>query len=123
MHENTDKFQKTYPVGVYSDLTMKCDDGSIYIKGYGGNAIFIHFSSLRSVFTFLIMIDKFDGFVNVLKTFDRSLKRIDVTLFWRSSNFPILGSNGKLFLLKALTVMLRIINLPSFGTSRFRSFF
>ena len=123
MHENTDKFQRTYPVDVYSDLTMKCDDGSTYIKGYGGNSIFINFSSLGSAFAFLRMIDKFDGFANVLKTFDHSLKRIDVTLFWRSSNFPILGSNGKPFLLKALIVLLRIISLPTFGTSRYRSFF
>ncbi len=120
MNKSGDKTSRYYPVDLYSNLTMDCDDGSVHFKGLDGNAIFVKFSSSRAALAFLRALFWRHGFANALKAVDQSLKRINVTLFWSNSRLGILGSKRKPFVLKILVLILRIINLPPLRKIHYR---
>ncbi|MDH3723191.1 MAG: hypothetical protein OER74_16970 [Desulfobacteraceae bacterium] len=96
------------PIHVNADLRVTCETGTIDITA-DGKEILVHFSSLRVAIKLLRMLSVKDCFADTLKTVDQALKRMDVTLFWQSSLFGILGSKGRPFLRLALIGIQKII--------------
>ena len=92
-------------------MRVSCDQGTIDIKAYDGKSIFVRFSSFRAAFAILKVLRGRDDFASVLKSLERALKQMDVTLFWRSSRLGILGSKGNPSLVVVLLVIQRISKL------------
>ena len=116
MNYNADNIENSSRFNLYADLRLTCDAGALDIKAHDGKAVFLRFSSLRVAFAFLRMNKERDSFVGILKKVDRALKQVDITLFWRSSRLPILGSNAKPSLILALILIQRISKLiPFYG--------
>ena len=94
------------PLDIYADIIVTCDTGTLEIKG-DGKSVIAHTSSLRVVLTLLKMFKRIDAFAQFLRAADSKLKQMGVTLFWRSSRFGVLGSEGKPILLSMLTWLCR----------------
>ena len=96
-----------HPLNIYADLTVACHNGVATLTA-DGDAIFVRFSSLSVIFGILKAVESNRNFSATLNQLDYALKKVDITVYWRSRRFAILGSNGKPFFLSLLIGLQRI---------------
>ena len=105
------------PINLAANLKISSDVGAIDIEA-DGNRIFVRPSSLRVAFRALSSFDGLNGFVETLNLVDQTLKRADITLFWRFNQFAILGINAKPHFLKILTALYKLNKTFRIGAKR-----
>ena len=107
---------RSVPLDIVADLNVNFAKETFTVKA-DGNEIFVITPSLRSAMMLLRALKHVGCSVDLLKAADRTLKRIDVTLFWQSSRFGILGSKSKPLLRSALLAFQSIVKTKVDGAS------
>jgi hypothetical protein len=82
------------PLDIVADLGIEHATGSVKIKADGQKMI-VTGASLWSAINLLVSLKKAGCSTETLKAVDGALKRIDVTLAWKSSHFGVLGKHSK----------------------------